>query len=123
MKYTNNYSFKNSFEKGLDFYLNNFFLKDGTPKYYHNKTYPIDIHCPAQLLATLSRANKFRENSGLIDSVLSWTIKEMQSPKGYFYYQIKNRTSSKIPYMRWAQAWMFYSFSEYIKVNFDENLD
>ena len=31
-----------------------FFEADGKPKYYHNKTYPIDIHCPAQIIVTLS---------------------------------------------------------------------
>ena len=39
----------------------------------------------------------------------------MQSGKGYFYYQVNRYFSSKIPYMRWAQAWMFYAFSMYLK--------
>jgi len=39
----------------------------------------------------------------------------MQDKNGYFYYQLKKGISSKIPYMRWAQAWMFYALSEYLK--------
>jgi hypothetical protein len=31
--------------------------------------------------------------------------------KGYFYYQKRKKISAKIPYMRWAQAWMFYALT------------
>lgn len=110
-KYTNDESFGESLERGFNFYLNHFFLSDGTPKYYFEKTYPIDIHSPAQLIATLVKTNKLQNNRDLADKVLEFTIKEMQDPKGYFYYQLKPIISSKIPYMRWAQAWMFYAFS------------
>jgi len=114
-KYSGDISFQTCIDKGLKYYLNHFFLEDGTPKYYDNKTYPIDIHAPAQLVATLYQLNALKENKVLVDKVLAWTIKNMQDEKGYFYYQLKKRVSSKIPYMRWAQAWMFYAFSFYIK--------
>ena len=123
MRYTENTSFSDSFTKGLEFYISQFFLADGTPKYYNNRTYPIDIHCPAQLIATLSRTNHIVLHQELADKVLNWTINNMQSSRGYFYYQLKKGMSSKIPYMRWAQAWMFYAFSEYFKSNNNENLD
>lgn len=123
MKYNNKNLFNDSFSKGLKYYLSNFFLPDGTPKYFDNQTYPIDIHCPAQLIATLSRTNNFVKNTKLITDVINWSIINMQSSKGYFYYQIKKGVSSKIPYMRWAQAWMFYAFSENFKNSQYENLD
>ena len=114
-KHSGDDSFKVIIEKGLKFYLNNFFLEDGRPKYYDKKIYPIDIHSPAQLVVTLSILNKFKENQALIGKVLNWTIDNMQDSKqGYFYYQLKKRVSSKIPYMRWSQAWMFYAFSFYL---------
>jgi hypothetical protein len=46
--------------------------------------------------------------------VLTWTIKNMQSKKGYFYYQIKRGISSKISYMRWSNAFMFNVLSNYL---------
>ncbi|MGE0090595.1 MAG: delta-aminolevulinic acid dehydratase, partial [Bacteroidales bacterium] len=46
---TGDKSFAGNIEKGFEFYIKSFFLEDGTPKYYHNRVYPIDIHCPAQL--------------------------------------------------------------------------
>jgi rhamnogalacturonyl hydrolase YesR len=114
-KYTGDNSFDDIIEKGLGYYINNFFLEDGTPKYYDNKTYPIDIHAPAQFIATLYRLNKLKDHKKLIDNILNWTIENMQDEKGYFYYQLKPSISSKIPYMRWAQAWMFYGMSFYFK--------
>ena len=115
INYTNSNKFNESLEKGLSYYLSNFFLTDGTPKYYNNKTYPVDIHSPAQLLVTLVKTNNLEKYKKFANSVLSWTIRNMQSSKGYFYYQLKPIVSSKIPYMRWAQAWMFYGMSYYLK--------
>lgn len=107
-------SFDNVIEKGLKYYLANFFTKNGIPKYYNNRIYPIDVHATSQLIITLSRLKVWNEHIDLIKSVLLWTIINMQDPKGYFYYQLKRKFTSKIPYMRWAQAWMFYAFSEYL---------
>jgi hypothetical protein len=39
----------------------------------------------------------------------------MQHKKGYFFYQIKKGVSSKIPYMRWSNAFMMYAMSYYLK--------
>ncbi len=101
-------------EKGLNYYLSHFFEADGMPKYYDNRTYPIDIHCPGQLLVTLSRLHRTAEHRALIEKVLNWTINHMQDKRGYFYYQIKPRMSSKIPYMRWSNAFMFNAMAHYL---------
>lgn len=112
---TGDKQFNLNLQKGFDYYITNFFKKDGTPKYYNNKTYPIDIHCPAQLLVTLSKLNKSKEHQGLINSVINWSINNMQSKNGYFYYQLKKRWSSKISYMRWSNAFMFNAMTYYLK--------
>lgn len=106
-------SFQKCVEKGLEYYLKVFFTEEGISKYYNNRMFPIDIHAPAQLVVTLSKMNRLGENKVLADRVLNWTIANMQSSKGYFYYQKKKNGTSKIPYIRWAQAWMFYAFSYY----------
>lgn len=106
-------SFQSYIDKGLKYYLENFFTQEGISKYYNNKTYPIDIHAPAQLVVTLAKMGILKEHKELVDKVLIWTIENMQSPKGYFYYQKKKWVTSKIPYIRWAQSWMFYAFSYY----------
>ena len=111
---TGDKSFHDYIEKGFDFYIKHFFEEDGCPKYYHDEKYPIDIHCPGQLFITLHRLGKFDEYKHLADKVLNWTVKNMQDKKGYFYYQLKKSISSKIPYMRWSNAFMFNALSYYL---------
>jgi rhamnogalacturonyl hydrolase YesR len=101
-------------EQGFKYYIENFFEQDGTPKYYDNQTYPIDIHCPGQLLVTLSRLHRLEQHKEIADKVLGWAIRNMQDKKGYFYYQLKKGKSSKISYMRWSNAFMFNAMSHYL---------
>ena len=111
---TGDKSYHSHIEKGFNFYIRHFFEKDGAPKYYHNRMYPIDIHCPGQLFITLHRLHQFNENQEMAEKVLNWTIKNMQDERGYFYYQLKKGISSKISYMRWSNAFMFNALSYYI---------
>lgn len=106
--------FNSYIEKGFNYYIKNHFDQNSEPKYYDNKKYPIDIHCPGQLFVTLTRLHKFSENKTLAEKVLNWTVENMQDEKGYFYYQLKQGISSKISYMRWSNAFMFYALSYYL---------
>jgi len=116
VKYSGDNSYDKVLKKGLDYYLKNFFTKHGEPKYYNNKLYPIDLHSTAQLIITLSRMDIFSKHKSLIDKVLNWSILNMQDKKGFFYYQKNKFFTNKIPYMRWTQAWMFFSLTEYLKI-------
>lgn len=111
---TGDLNFHKHIEKGFKYYIEHFFEPDGCPKYYHNKKYPIDIHCPGQLFVTLSRLHRFDEYRPFADKVMNWTICNMQDKKGYFYYQLKPGISSKISYMRWSNAFMFCAMSYYL---------
>ena len=110
---TEDKSFEEYLAKGMDYYLKTFFTEEGISKYYNNQTYPVDVHAPAQLIVTLSKYGNFADNKDLADRVLTWTVDNMQSKKGYFIYQKRKFMSSRVPYIRWAQAWMFYAFSYY----------
>ena len=114
MKYSEDHSYEDVLQKGFDYYVDTFFTENGISKYYNNSTFPIDIHAPAQLVITLSKLGLLNEYTKLTDRVLDWTITNMQSKRGYFYFQKKKYFTSKIPYMRWSQAWMFYALSEYL---------
>jgi rhamnogalacturonyl hydrolase YesR len=107
-------SYSSNIQIGMSYYINTFFTKEGISKYYNTQIYPIDIHAPAQLLVTLYKNNNLKENKALADNVLSWTIDNMQTKKGYFIYQKRKSISSKIPYMRWAQAWMALALTQLI---------
>lgn len=100
------------FNKGTEFYANNFFLEDGTPKYYHNKIYPIDIHCPAQAVVFFLRlGDKYLD---LVERILHWTIQNMQDPKGFFYFQKEKYFTNKTSHIRWGQAWTMHALTEYL---------
>ena len=114
MKYTDDNSYSKQLSSGFDYYIKTFFTETGIAKYYSNSIYPIDIHAPSQLIITLEKLNKLNEQKALLDNVLNRTIDKMQSKKGYFYYQINKYFTSKIPYMRWSQAWIFLSFIVYL---------
>lgn len=112
--YSGDESFKDNFKNGLDYYLTTFFDEEGKSKYYNNKLYPIDIHAPSQLIITLAKSNLITTNKVLVDKVLKWTIDNMQSSEGYFFFQKKKYFVNKISYMRWSQAWMFYALACYL---------
>ncbi len=101
--------YQSAFEKGVKYYAENFFLNDGSPKYYDNKIYPLDIHSAAQALVLFS---KIKGHEVLRDKVVWWMLNHMQSEKGFFYYQKHRFFTNKIPYMRWAQAWALHGLTE-----------
>jgi len=73
------------------------------------------IYCKTKsriLLRSIEKGFDFFKNlflDSLETSVKSalWTIKNMQSSKGYFYFRIYKTHKNKMPYMRWGQAPMF----------------
>lgn len=103
---------KGILEKGLRFYLKNFFLSDGTPKYYHNQTYPIDIHSSAQAIVTFVYLKELIPNAkSEIEKIAKWTLDNMLDGEGFFYFQKSGFLTNKISYLRWSQAWMAYALA------------
>lgn len=108
--------------KGFVFYKKHFFREDGAPKYFHNKTYPIDIHSVAQSVITLMEFKDIDPgNVGLARSVLDWTMANMWDERGYFYYQLTPYYKNKISYMRWSQAWMLLVLTTLLNHNQDKH--
>lgn len=121
--YTGNKDFQKSIEKGFNFYRENFFTDKGLAKYYHYSIYPIDIHSIAQSIITLLEFKELNpKNLDLAISIYFWAIDNMQSKKGFFYYQKKQFYKNKISYMRWSQAWMLYALVTLIEEKFKNEL-
>ncbi|MEQ8245356.1 MAG: delta-aminolevulinic acid dehydratase, partial [Fulvivirga sp.] len=99
----------------LDYYINTFFTQDGFSKYYSNSKFPLDVNNPAQLIITLVKANKLDPHKNLVGKVVQQTIKQMQSNKGWFYYQKNKWFTNRILYLRWSNSWMFYALSLLLK--------
>lgn len=104
--------FEENLHKGFDYYKRTFFEADGTPKYYHDRTYPVEIQCASQSIDTLSYFADSEDSSlALATSVAEWTIANMQDKSGYFYYRKSRWMRNKTPMLHWGQATMFCALS------------
>jgi len=104
--------YEEAYHKGVEYYAANFFLPDGTPKYYHDRTYPIDIHAPAQAICFFAQEGKKCQD--LTDRVLGWMMDHMYNDRGYFHFRQGRFFTNRIPFMRWSQAWAFHALTEYL---------
>ena len=103
---TGDRTYEENLKRGFEFFKNNFFEDSGRPKYYHNRTYPVDSQCASQAIETLANFSSY--DAAALDlglQVAKWTIEHMQDKDGHFYYRlyplgIKSRTAM----LHWAQA-------------------
>jgi hypothetical protein len=103
-------------EKGLNYWLENFFLADGTPKYYDKEIFPVDIHSASAAIVALCELNEFDARCfPLAEKVLHWTIENMRDEKGFFYYQKRKNKIVKTPFIRWSNAWTAYAIARFIE--------
>jgi hypothetical protein len=104
--------FEGSIARGFAFYLGHFFRSDGAPKYFHDRQYPIDVHCVAQALITLVALRDRSVNSSpMMRNVLTWALDHMWDERGFFYYRVLRLGTIRTSYMRWSQAWMLQALS------------
>jgi hypothetical protein len=108
MASTRDWQHRSAYERGAHFFVESFFLDDGTPKYYADQTYPVDIQCAAQAIETLTLlAREWDESCWMLaDRVANWTIAKMQDATGYFYFQRGRGWANKTPMLHWGQATM-----------------
>jgi uncharacterized protein YyaL (SSP411 family) len=101
---------------GGGYWLAKFFLDDGTPKYYDNETFPVDIHSAAAAISTMCELQAIDDRMlPMAQKTADWTMENMLDPSGYFYYQQRKTSIVKTPFMRWGQAWMAYALARLIE--------
>lgn len=106
--------FDAAISKGLSYYKKNLFAENGAAKYYHNNPYPLDMHSVAQAVLTLLRVGGSPDDIALAEKTIQWSLNELYLPKQQrFVYQKTARYTNKINYVRWTQAWVYYSFAYY----------
>lgn len=122
-----------SLKRGEKFWRENFFLADGTPKYFDVCTHPIDTHSTASAVITLlelhctnhdtdrnARGDAPKRDAECVEArdyaahLARWALLNMRDPQGFFYYQQKKCYTVRTPYMRWAQAWMAWALARLI---------
>lgn len=102
--------------RGLKFYLEYFIDKDGAPRYYHNKKFPIDIQSASQSIITLYELKSLNKAcDSYLNRVLDWTFTNMQDKSGYFYYRIGKFFKNKTPMIYWGQANMMYALTRLLR--------
>lgn len=102
---TGDQTYEGNLKRGFDFFKSNFFEPSGKPRYYHNRTYPIDSQCASQAIETLANFSDYGEFSlELALKVARWTIENMQDRDGHFYFMRYPLMTLKVPMIHWGQA-------------------
>jgi hypothetical protein len=105
---TGDQRFLKTMMRGYEYWKGTFFLPDGAPRYYAQKTLPLDIQCSSQAIDTLVFFKDDDPQSLLLATkVAQWTIDNMQDRTGHFYYRRYSRwLVNKTPTLHWGQATM-----------------
>jgi rhamnogalacturonyl hydrolase YesR len=93
---------------GLEYYKRHFFEESGRPRYYHNRTYPVDSQCAGQAIDTLALfSDQDPTCLPLACKVADWTMAHMQEPDGHFHYRHYPWGKAKTPMLHWSQGVIF----------------
>jgi hypothetical protein len=104
--------FEPALRRGYEYWRERFFLADGWPKYYPDRLYPADAHSAGAAITALVDLQWL--DSGAIDlaeKIAQWTIQNLRSPSGFFYYQRRRCYTVRIPYLRWSEGWLAYGLA------------
>jgi len=113
LRITGDRTVKDAMLLGHRYYQTNFFTGEGAPKYFHDRTFPIDIHaCSQAILHFIAFISIDPQALELAQRTFRWTMKNMAAPDGAFYYQRHRYWSNRTPYMRWGQAWMLRALAK-----------
>ena len=111
-EYTGTREFEGAIQRGFRFYRDHFFTDEGAPRYFHDRTYPVDAHCVSQSLLTLLEFKHLDPgNLALARRVYDWAISHMWDDRGYFHYRVLRFATIRTSYMRWTQAWMLLALA------------
>ncbi len=112
-RYAETTEFEACVRRGFEFYRAHFFRRDGGVRYFHDRTYPVDIHCVAQSIITLLALKDLDPSNLLLaHRVFRWAMTHMWDERGFFYYQVLRLCTNRTSYMRWSQAWMLLAISQ-----------
>jgi hypothetical protein len=107
-KLTVDFQWNKNIERGYAFYIKHFIRENGIPKFYHNKTYPIDCTSSAQTILTTLRFG----DKEIAKSTADWMIRNMQKKAGSFKFRKFKYYTITTSFMRWSDVWMFAALSK-----------
>lgn len=110
-----------SLDRGVSYFLEHLITHDGLPKFFHDRTYPVEIYNFAQSIITLL---DIQHASGLNPSTLGRSKEQlhklarnaidlMQRPDGGFLYIRQPFWKAELRSLRWADALMTFALVRY----------
>jgi rhamnogalacturonyl hydrolase YesR len=106
--YTGDTQWLPNLKTGLQFFIDHFFEANGRPRYYHDRTFPVDSQCAGQAIDTLAIFNHLNPQClPLAKQVARWTIANMQARDGHFHYRHYPWGKARTPMLHWAQGTIF----------------
>jgi hypothetical protein len=105
-------AFAGALQRGYEFFDARFFGASGRPRYYHDRDGPVDVHCAAQGILTYLEAKALDPQAEAKASrIADWALRHLWDPRGHFVFQRGRLYTIRIPYQRWAQAWMCHALA------------
>jgi len=92
--------------KGFDYFVDSLFTKNGIPKYYNDRLYPIESQNCAQAMQTLAKMRLYAgiNTIELLDRVVENVFHYLYDERGFFYHKQGRLIRNKQFYMRWSQT-------------------
>lgn len=110
MDFTGDTSLMESYRKGLRFYADNLFERDGAPRWMSDQRYPHDVHGCAQGVITFCR--HAADYPGLAERIAQWALANLYDGDGRFWYRRTKRRTDRRFFLRWNNAWMARAISD-----------
>jgi len=125
MTFAGDDGWRDRYGEGLEYYRNRLFLESGAPRWMNDRTFPHDIHGAAAGILTFSRAALYfhevlgdssgaRRHLAFACRILEWTVRNLYSGKGCFYYQKTRWMTKRFCLMRWCNAWMTRAMAAFL---------
>ncbi len=109
-------AFEQAMLSGHRYYQTTFFTRDGAPRYFHNRTFPIDVHtCSQAILHFIAFSSIDPSALERASKTFHWTMRNMAAPDGSFYFQRHRLWTNRTAYMRWGQAWMLQALARLLR--------
>ena len=108
--------FQDATKRGFRFWRERFFLSNGWPKYFHDRLYPADAHSAGAAIVALVELRELDGDAlAFAQKIAHWSIRNLRSERGFFYYQRRRFYTVRTPYMRWSQSWMLYGLARMLE--------
>jgi hypothetical protein len=101
--------------RGLDYWERELFLADGTPKYYSDRTLPLDAHNYAQAIETwLAVADRRPGALASAERTADLLIAGFLASDGHVRFQRGRVLTNSVPFVRWTTAPTFRAFARLV---------